>query len=103
MPLRVPKLFEYGGQCRIGLGGPLQLVENQDYVAAVNRVGVDGNGYPYSGHSALIDPTGQVLFEQEELACTPTLKLKYNVLADYRAQFPAWMDADNDLANLPRR
>ena len=80
-----------------------RAIENQAYVAAVNRVGVDGNGYPYSGHSALIDPTGQVLFEQEELACTPTLKLKYNVLADYRAQFPAWMDADNDLANLPRR
>ena len=78
-----------------------RAIENQAYAAAVNRVGVDGNGHSYSGHSALIDPTGQLLFEQGELACTPPLKLKHNVLADYRAQFPAWMDADSDLVNLP--
>jgi predicted amidohydrolase len=74
-----------------------RAVENQAYVAAVNRVGTDGNGFDYSGHSALIDPTGRVLFEEENLACTATLQLNYKILTDYRAQFPAWMDADEDL------
>jgi omega-amidase len=73
-----------------------RAIENQAFVAAVNRVGTDGNGFEYSGHSALIDPTGKVIFEEENKACTPTLQLNYKVLADYRAQFPAWMDADGD-------
>jgi len=76
-----------------------RAIENQAFVAAVNRVGTDGNGFEYSGHSALIDPTGRVLFEAEKDSCAPTLHLPYKVLADYRAQFPAWMDADTELVN----
>lgn len=74
-----------------------RAIENQSYVAAVNRVGTDGNGFEYSGHSALVDPTGNVLFEEENRACTATLLLKKDLLTDYRAKFPAWMDADDDL------
>jgi omega-amidase len=74
-----------------------RAIENQAFVAAVNRVGTDGNGFEYSGHSALIDPTGKVIFEEENKACVPTLQLNYKVLTNYRAQFPAWMDADDDL------
>ncbi len=74
-----------------------RAIENQAYVAGVNRVGKDGNGFEYRGHSALIDPTGRVLFEEENIPCAPTLRLSHKVLTDYRAQFPAWMDADGDL------
>jgi omega-amidase len=74
-----------------------RAIENQAFVAAANRVGTDGNGFEYSGHSALIDPMGRVLFEEEDAACTHTLQLKYEVLANYRSRFPAWMDADGDL------
>ena len=74
-----------------------RAIENQSFVAAVNRVGTDGNGFEYSGHSTLIDPTGRVIFEEENQSCTPFLHLKYKVLQEYRAQFPAWMDADADL------
>jgi omega-amidase len=73
-----------------------RAIENQAFVAAVNRVGTDGNGFEYSGHSALIDPTGEVIFEEENKACVPTLQLNYKVLTNYRTQFPAWMDADED-------
>jgi omega-amidase len=66
-------------------------------VAAVNRVGTDGNGFEYSGHSVIIDPVGRVLFEEENSVCTRTLNLKYDVLANYRSRFPAWKDADGDL------
>jgi omega-amidase len=76
-----------------------RAIENQVFVAAVNRVGTDGNGFEYSGHSALIDPAGKMLFEKEDTACTPTLQLKHKALEDYRSRFPAWMDADGDLLN----
>lgn len=74
-----------------------RAIENQAYVAAVNRVGKDGNGFDYRGHSAVVDPTGKVMFEKEEIADTTTLSLSYDVLKDYREQFPAWMDADDDM------
>jgi omega-amidase len=38
-----------------------RAIENQCYVAAVNRVGVDGNGHRYSGDSCIIDPMGRVV------------------------------------------
>jgi omega-amidase len=77
-----------------------RAIENQSFVAAVNRVGTDGNGFEYSGHSALMDPAGRVLFEEENTACTRTLLLKHKTLADYRSRFPAWMDADLDLLKV---
>jgi predicted amidohydrolase len=77
---------------------PARAIENQAYVAAVNRVGKDGNGIAYRGDSAVIDPLGRVLFEKADDACAATLTLSRNVLADYRRQFPAWMDADIDMA-----
>jgi omega-amidase len=73
-----------------------RAIENQSFVAAVNRVGTDGNGFEYCGHSALIDPTGRMLFEEENTACVRTLQLEHKILADYRSRFPAWMDADVD-------
>lgn len=77
-----------------------RAIENQAFVAAVNRVGKDGNGFEYSGHSALIDPTGRVLFEEADHSCSPTLRLKYKVLEEYRTRFPAWMDADTDMVKI---
>ena len=38
-----------------------RAIENQAYVAAVNRVGTDGNDLEYSGDSAIIDPLGYSL------------------------------------------
>ena len=74
-----------------------RAIENQAYVAAVNRVGVDGNGYAYSGYSTLIDPMGRRIFEQAQEACHPTLTIPYETLESYRSDFPAWMDADVDM------
>jgi omega-amidase len=33
-----------------------RAIENQAYMIGVNRVGVDGNGFDYSGNSMVIDP-----------------------------------------------
>jgi omega-amidase len=76
-----------------------RAIENQAYVVAVNRVGKDGNGFDYSGHSGVIDPTGKTLFERENKTDTTTISLDYNTLKEYREQFPAWMDADEDMVS----
>ncbi len=43
-----------------------RAIENQAYVAAVNRVGTDGNDLDYAGDSVIIDPMGNVLASASE-------------------------------------
>lgn len=38
-----------------------RAIENICYVAGVNRIGEDGNGYPYPGHSQIIDFLGKTV------------------------------------------
>lgn len=71
-----------------------RAIENQCYVVGVNRVGTDGNNLPYDGKSAVIDPTGKVLFQQKDTPAIHTQTLSHDVLTSYRDAFPAWMDAD---------
>jgi len=74
-----------------------RAVENQCFVAGVNRAGTDGNGHPYSGDSSIIDPWGNILFHQSDTECTHTAALSYDALLNAREAFPFWMDADHDL------
>lgn len=57
---------------------PARAVENQCYVLAVNRVGMDGNAIEYNGHSQLVDGWGNRLFiaEDSELIIKSTLKME---------------------------
>lgn len=72
-----------------------RAIENQCYVAGVNRIGKDGNGIAHSGDSAVLDPKGQLISHttphQESLE---TLTLSYEALADFREVFPVLSDAD---------
>jgi omega-amidase len=70
-----------------------RAIENQAWVAGVNRVGTDGNDIVYSGDSMICDALGAVVAHsvQEELL---TATLKWEELAAYREKFPAWADAD---------
>lgn len=75
---------------------PARAIENLCYVAAVNRIGTDGNGIPFSGDSQVIDPKGKIVLETENNKETvATLSLSLKELNDYRAKFPAHLDADN--------
>ncbi|MBK7384150.1 MAG: amidohydrolase [Flavobacteriales bacterium] len=73
-----------------------RAIENQCYVAGVNRVGMDGKGIHYSGDSVMIDPRGAVIGEvepsQEGVAKTIFGR---EALDDFREKFPAGMEADN--------
>lgn len=81
---------------------PARAVENQCYVIGVNRVGQDGNGLAYSGDSSIIDPVGNILFEQADVPCVHTSTLSYDRIREYRETFAAWQDADGDAVLLPR-
>ncbi|WP_347157324.1 amidohydrolase [Pontibacter chitinilyticus] len=71
-----------------------RAIENLAYVVGVNRVGTDGNGHPYSGDSAIIHPKGTTLLETAEAEGIHTLLLHKQELDDFRAAFPAHLDAD---------
>ena len=72
-----------------------RAIENLSYVVGVNRVGQDGNGIEYNGHSAVISPKGEVIFSNEGVEAIRTLELNANSLSAFRDRFPAYLDADD--------
>jgi omega-amidase len=72
-----------------------RALENLSYVVGVNRVGQDGNGIEYNGHSAVISPKGEVIFSNEGVEAIRTLELSANSLSAFRDRFPAYLDADD--------
>ncbi|WP_128543270.1 amidohydrolase [Larkinella soli] len=71
-----------------------RAIENLSFVAGVNRVGEDGNGHPYAGESALIDPKGEVLFRQADIEGAFQLTISRDELTAFRERFPANLDSD---------
>jgi len=72
-----------------------RAIENLCYVAAVNRVGVDGNGLEYCGDSALIDFLGQPLIETTGDEGVVSSVASWAALAAHRERFPAMLDGDS--------
>lgn len=71
-----------------------RAIENQCYVAAVNRVGVDGKGIPYNGHSVVFNAMGEALHEPGELPGAGLVGLDLDALRTLREKFPFQDDAD---------
>jgi predicted amidohydrolase len=71
-----------------------RAIENQAYVAGVNRVGEDGAGIAYVGDSAALDFTGQPLLELLDKPQAATVNLDLDALRAWRDKFPAHLDAD---------
>lgn len=71
-----------------------RAIENQCYVLGVNRVGTDGSGHEYSGHSALIDYAGEALAELAQVETCVQVQLSYGELQSFRASLPFLKDAD---------
>jgi predicted amidohydrolase len=72
-----------------------RAIENLSYAIGVNRVGLDGNGIEYNGHSAFIGPKGDSFFSVEGVEAIKTLSLNAHALQSYRDKFPAFLDADD--------
>lgn len=71
-----------------------RAIENLACVAAVNRVGTDGNDVPYAGDSMAIDMLGQALVDLTQQPSVATATFPAAALAAHRERFPAHMDAD---------
>jgi predicted amidohydrolase len=71
-----------------------RAIENQCYVAGVNRVGEDGNAVYHSGCSSVIDPMGEVLFTVEHSEAVQTMTLNRKYISDIRNKLPFLNDRD---------
>ncbi len=68
-----------------------RAIENQAYVAGVNRCGDDPR-QRYGGRSLIVDPRGEVLAEGGDRECVVTAQLDRMRLVAYRGEFPALRD-----------
>lgn len=71
-----------------------RAIENQSYVAGVNRVGQDGLGLDYGGASAVITMAGETQIEMGSSVQVVTTVLDRHALSQAREQFPVLLDAD---------
>jgi predicted amidohydrolase len=74
---------------------PARAIENVSYSLGVNRIGNDGNGISYTGHSAVYDFKGSKIFDLVEMEIIKVVKLEAHDLDAYRKRFPVWMDSDS--------
>jgi omega-amidase len=74
-----------------------RAIENQAYVAGVNRCGSDPR-LGYSGRSLIIDPRGEILAEAGPDAAVIQAEVDLEALAAYRRAFPALSDMRTGLA-----
>jgi predicted amidohydrolase len=73
---------------------PARAIENQCYVAGVNRIGKDGNEIQHSGYSMVADPLGEVQQMEPGQEGILTITLDRNMLDQTREKTPFWKDAD---------
>jgi omega-amidase len=74
-----------------------RAIENQCYVAGVNRVGRDAKNNNYTGDSSVFGPLGEKIWQQaNEVACH-TVTLEKEVLRKVRTDLPFLNDADKFL------
>ncbi len=72
-----------------------RAIENQAYIIGVNRIGKDGPGNDYNGHSKVVDAKGNVISEApENEEAAVTVKLSYDALRQFRAKFNVGPDWD---------
>ena len=72
-----------------------RAIENQCFVAGVNRTGEDGNKIYYSGDSMIIGPLGETIYEKNQAEDIYTFTLQKEKITETRNQFPFWKDADS--------
>ena len=73
-----------------------RAIENQCYVAGVNRIGNDGNEIFHSGESGIIDFKGENIFNgntNEAFIFTQTISKEH--LTNFRKQFAFFQDGDS--------
>ncbi len=77
-----------------------RAIENLAYCVGVNRVGNDGNGVPFEGHSAAIDFKGNPIEHLGKTERTVVVTLSKTELEAFREKFPVHLDADHFTIHL---
>lgn len=73
-----------------------RAIENQAYVAGVNRIGKDGKGIEYSGDSVVLNSSGEKISKTKPgKTSVETITLSWKKLEEHRKSFPVFMDADD--------
>lgn len=72
-----------------------RAVENNCYSVGLNRVGKDGIGVDYNGHSNIADPKGDIFEEYREDAFMKRYILSSEELIRIRNKFPSHLDFDS--------
>ncbi|MFD3408770.1 amidohydrolase [Aquirufa sp. HETE-83D] len=72
-----------------------RAIENLSYVVGVNRVGMDANDLSYAGDSLLVDFKGGLQLDLQAQEQILTSELSREALDEFRAKFPAHLDADS--------
>jgi omega-amidase len=73
-----------------------RAIENQMYIVAVNQVGGDGT-YHFCGHSAIIDPWGEIVVEAGETEVLLTATLETDQVAEIRQKMSVLKDRRPEL------
>jgi predicted amidohydrolase len=76
-----------------------RAIENQAYVAGVNRIGKDPNA-EYGGRSLLIDPRGNILADAGTAETIIAADFDCEVVANYRNEFPVLSDIRADYGEI---
>ncbi len=72
-----------------------RAIENQVYLAGVNRIGKDGNDFNHTGDSAVINYKGFIISKTKaSKESVETVIISYKELEEFRKIFPVAMDAD---------
>lgn len=71
-----------------------QSIENQCYVAGVNRIGKDNYDNNHTGYSAVFDFTGKLMAVIDNVAGTEIVKLSKSDLKIHREHYTFWKDRD---------
>ncbi|MEP7320452.1 MAG: amidohydrolase [Saprospiraceae bacterium] len=71
-----------------------RAIENQCYVATLNRVGIDAKGLEYHGNSQLINSYGEVIMDLDQQEYVITQTISKSKLDKHRNDFPVGYDAD---------
>lgn len=73
-----------------------RAIENMAYCAGVNRIGVDGKGFEYVGHSSVYDPLGELVSSNDlETELVQTVALHKNDMVSTREKLKFLQDRDS--------
>ncbi|MDR0801879.1 nitrilase-related carbon-nitrogen hydrolase [Fluviicola sp.] len=73
---------------------PARAIENQCYVAGVNRIGTDNTGLEYNGQSRLINLLGEDLSNLSDSESICTVSINYSEMETLRGKLPFLKDSN---------